>query len=226
MKNQLLLLHGALGSGQQLEPLKKRLEDDFDVRVHTFTGHGGQPILQSYSLESLTEDLRIVIEGMRGPLGVFGYSMGGYVAMNYARMYPGVIHKIMTLGTKFAWSPEVAAKEVNMLDSEKIVEKVPAFAETLRVRHAPTDWKLVLRETASMMKGLGSGDSIAPEAWGLDIPILVTRAEFDHMVSQGESQEVVQHLKHAFYRELPGSKHPIEQVDFDLLADRMRSFFS
>lgn len=226
MKTNLILLHGALGSSQQLEPLRDRLASDFNIHLHTFTGHGGKPIERDFSLNSLTEDLHTFLHRVDGKVSIFGYSMGGYVAMNYCRLYPGKVDRIMTLGTKYAWSPEVATKELKMLNAEKIAEKVPAFAAVLEKRHHPTDWKAVLRQTGNMMVGLGGPDGIATDQWQVTIPVLVARAEADHMVNTEESKEVVQHLSDATYREVPNSKHPIEQVQLDDLEKMIRSFFS
>ena len=55
--------------------------------------------------------------------------MGGYVALQLANKHPKYVQKIITLGTKFAWDKETAAKEVKMLNPEKIEEKIPAFAK-------------------------------------------------------------------------------------------------
>lgn len=82
--------------------------------------------------------------------------MGGYVALWLAHQHPERVRKIVTLGTKFDWSPESARLEVKKLDAEKILEKVPAFALILETRHAPNDWKQLLSRTSTMMLALGS----------------------------------------------------------------------
>ncbi len=226
MKTNLILLHGALGSSQQLEPLQERLATDYSVYLHTFTGHGGKPIDRDFTLANLTADLQAFLETIDGPVSMVGYSMGGYVAMNYCRIYPGKVERIMTLGTKYAWSPEIAAKELKMLNAEKIAEKVPAFAAALEKRHHPTDWKAVLQHTGQMMEGLGGPDGIPADEWKISIPVLVARAEADHMVSREESEAVVQRLPQAEYVEVPASKHPIEQVNLDHLETMIRNFLS
>ena len=44
MAQKILLLHGALGSAESLNPLKEVLEKDFEVFTYTFKGHGGSEI--------------------------------------------------------------------------------------------------------------------------------------------------------------------------------------
>ena len=68
-------------------------------------------------------------------IDIFGYSMGGYVALWLARFYPDRVGKIFTLGTKLKWNDEEAEKEIKMLNPEKVELKVPAFAQQLAERH-------------------------------------------------------------------------------------------
>ncbi len=82
--------------------------------------------------------------------------MGGYVGLNLAKEYPELVGRIVTLGTKFAWTKEVAEKEIKMLNPEKIAEKIPAFADRLKSIHTNNNWKEVVRKTARMMYGLGT----------------------------------------------------------------------
>ena len=121
-----------------------------------FEGHGGRPSDRPYSIDAFSENLvSFIHEKELNQANIFGYSMGGYVALKTAQTRPDLINKIFTLGTKFNWSPESAAKEVKMLNPDKIEEKVPAFAKALQERHSPGDWKVVLRKTSEMMIDLG-----------------------------------------------------------------------
>jgi pimeloyl-ACP methyl ester carboxylesterase len=42
---------------------------------------------------------------------VFGYSMGGYVALHLAATSPARIRRVATLATKLVWTAEIAARE-------------------------------------------------------------------------------------------------------------------
>src|SRR5688572_10854421 len=152
----ILLLHGALGAKSQLEPLKHLLQSTFDVHTLNFEGHGDRPSEKDYSMDLFAQNLKDYLDqhNLKNVL-VFGYSMGGYVALRLAQKHPAYFEKIITLGTKFNWTPETAAKEVKMLDADKIQEKVPAFAHALSKLHSATDWRLVLKKTAAMMLDLG-----------------------------------------------------------------------
>src|SRR5689334_13100853 len=112
--NPILILHGALGSASQLEPVKSMMESN-GMRVHllSFSGHGGISFQKNFGIEQFADDTLHYIKSYQlKQVNIFGYSMGGYVALWLAKQYPDVVGKIVTLGTKFDWSVESAAKEV------------------------------------------------------------------------------------------------------------------
>src|SRR5687768_12780708 len=160
-KKPLLLLHGALGSVDQFAEIQNLLSSDFELLTLNFSGHGGNPFDQDFSINLFAKDvLNFLEEKQIEAIDVFGYSMGGYIALKLASENPGLLNKIMTLGTKFNWTKESAEKEVKMLNPEVIEEKIPKFANTLKERHHPEDWKKVMHHTASMMLDLGNGASM------------------------------------------------------------------
>src|SRR5688572_9682026 len=153
----LLLLHGAIGSKEQLQPLAQTLQDKFIVHSFNFSGHGGQPFsVDPFSIPLFSIEIMEYLEEKKIPqVHVFGYSMGGYAAMYLAKQHPGKIARIITLATKYHWDENIAAKEVKMLDAATIQEKVPAFAAQLQQRHAHNDWKELLDKTKQLLTGLG-----------------------------------------------------------------------
>src|SRR6186713_1921048 len=165
MMNPILILHGALGSASQLEPVKSTIENNGAV-VHSlnFSGHGGASFQNNFGIEQFANDtLHYIKSHQLKQVNIFGYSMGGYVALWLAKQHPEVIGKIVTLGTKFDWSVESASQEVKKLNAEKILEKIPAFARILEKRHAPHDWRMLLQQTANMMMALGESPLLTKE---------------------------------------------------------------
>lgn len=226
----LLLLHGAIGSSEQLKPLQSELiKSGFDARLFDFVGHGGRELPDApFSISLFAEEVISWMDEHRiAKTDIFGYSMGGYVALYLAKHHPDRIGKVMTVATKFAWSVESAGKEVKMLNPEKIAEKIPKFAATLEHRHAPQDWKLVLERTAEMMLTMGKQPPLSETDFN-SIPHIVQLCvgDKDAMVSLEETLAVQRELQDAGFTVLPDTPHPIEQMDVQLLKQTAENFFN
>jgi len=228
MKSKLLLLHGALGSTSQFEVLKEKLIPHFEVYAFNFSGHGSDTTNGDFSIERFANDtLDFLDQHHLNSINIFGYSMGGYVALKLAKENPEKIYKVMTLATKFDWNPESAALENKKLIPEIIEEKIPQFAEALTERHFPNDWKTIVRKTASMMTELGNGKAMKPEEFSsIGQQVLICVGEEDKMVSINESGAIANKLSHGKLKIIPGFKHPIESNDPEILADLIYSFLS
>ncbi len=216
-----LLFHGALGSSTQLEPLKHKLEESGrNVYAINFSGHSGEPFRESFGIETFTDDaLEFLDQKQLEQVDVFGYSMGGYVAVWLALMHPERIGKIITLSTKFDWSPESAAKEVRKLNADKILEKIPAFARILEHRHAPNDWRALLIKTGDMMLALGEKPLLTQDMLKtINHPIRICLGDEDDMADRNFSEQVAQGLPNGSFHLLSNTPHPIEKVEVENLV--------
>lgn len=225
----ILLLHGALGSADTLDPLKQALEGKYKVYTLDFSGHGGKAIPgEPYSMHLFANDISALLEKEEiAQTHIFGYSMGGYAALYFALQHPERVNSIFTLATKFAWSPETAAKETKMLDPAKVEEKVPAFAQALAQRHAPQDWKTVMRKTADMMLHLGKAPGLTTDNLPmLEVPVRVSVGDRDNMVSVEETLWAYKHLPNASLMVLPATRHPLETIPTAKLAAELDDFIS
>jgi pimeloyl-ACP methyl ester carboxylesterase len=223
MNNPILLLHGALGASTQLQTLKQELErKGHSVFLLNFSGHGGTPFSEDgFGIEVFAEDVnRFIDQHALSNLHIFGYSMGGYVAMWFALLHPDKISKITTLGTKFDWSPESATHEVKKVNPEKIEEKIPAFARILEKRHAPNDWKELLNKTASMMRGLGDQPLLHENnLMSINCPVTIGLGGLDDMADKTYSGKVSSLIPKGKFVMLPNTPHPIEKVSMEALLN-------
>jgi esterase/lipase len=223
---QIILLHGAIGARDQLSPLAAELEkQDYTVYSFSFSGHGNVPFESDFGIEQFALELQqfIRVNNLHKP-AVFGYSMGGYVALFLAHKQPELLGNVITLGTKFEWSPEISQNEIKMLDSKTIVEKVPKFAEALKARHG-YEWKLLLQRTAEMIMNLGEKNALtAANFAAIENKVLIGLADKDAMVSLTETDTVYKQLKSGSMYMLPECKHPIETVNVGLLARIISNF--
>lgn len=224
---KLLLLHGAIGSGKQLQPLANLLLSDYDVAMLDFNGHGGKLLPQEeFSIEMFAADVLAFLDAHAiDSIDIFGYSMGGYVALYLARFYPEKINKIVTLATKFDWNQTGAIKEAAMLNPEIIAEKFPAFADELALRHQPADWKTVLQKTAAMLLQMGKNKVLTDADFGtIKHQVLLAIGDKDKMVSVSETQYVNKLLTNSDVLLLAETPHAIEKVNAALVAQTIKKF--
>lgn len=223
---KIILLHGAIGSKEQLEPLAGLLKNSYDVYTLNFSGHGGAPFNTDFSIEKFSNELLHFMDAEQiGSANIFGYSMGGYVAMYLAKHYPERVNKIITLATKFHWDEAVAAKELKMLDADVIEQKVPAFAAQLKSRHAPNDWRDVLAKTKQMLTGLGRRNRLDLDDYRTITQVsLLLLGDQDKMVTKEETISVSEALLKGAFQSLPSTPHPIEQVDETVVGKIISDF--
>jgi len=224
----ILLLHGALGSRDQLKPLANVLKPDHSVFRINFYGHGkAAPATHPFRLDAFADQVADWMDRQeRKRINIFGYSMGGYVALQLARKHPEKVNRIVTLGTKLNWNPEGASKEINMLNPKLIEEKVPAFAAMLKDRHGADHWREMLKRTAEMMLDLGDGAAWSESDFKeVNVPVKLMLGTSDQMVTQAETERTAQWISGATMQLLPDVPHPIEKIDPEMLGDRVSEFF-
>ena len=227
----LLLIHGAMGSASQLVPLERALNDSHTIHIVELEGHGNTPASQDrFTFDRFAANVRELVKARSiERTAIFGYSMGGYVALKLAAESPDLVTSVVTLGTKMNWTPEIAKVETSRLVPSRIREKVPAFAVHLSQRHrgVPGGWELVLARTAALMTELG--DRILIDAAVLSSirqPVRMMVGDRDAIVSIDETASAVEQIEKGELAVLPNTPHPFEQVRPELVASMIQDFLA
>lgn len=225
----LLLLHGALGAADQLAPLASALAERFTPIVVEFEGHGRTPAPdRPFRMENFAANVTAALDAHSlAAADIFGYSLGGYVALCLARSAPERVRRVMTLGTKLRWSPADAERELRQLDAEQIQARVPKFAALLAQRHGAAAWVPLLARTAEMMTHLGEEPSLHDEDFrALSLPLRLTIGDRDTMAGMYDTLGVYRLLPAGELAVLPGTGHPLERVAPEALAAQIVDFFA
>ena len=224
----LLLLHGALGAVDQFEALKPMLQTQFVVHVLNFEGHGDAPDAQRpFRAEHLAANVLAYLDAHEiAQSHVFGYSLGGFVALTLAQTQPQRVGRIATLGTKFGWTRDAATKEVGMLDPQKILAKVPKFAEMLAKRHRTLGWQAMLTRTAECMHYFGEMGGLTPaQVATLPHAVRVMIGDRDSTADIVDSLGIYRALPQGEFEVLPRTPHPFEKVPLKRLSVALLDYF-
>lgn len=206
-----VLLHGALASSAQLTGLAAALGGD--CVLPDLDGHGARADTARYTLDAFVDTARAAL----GPGGdLVGYSLGGYVALATAAAYPALVRRVVTVATKLAWTPSVAAAEAGRLDYDVLAAKAPGFVADLAARHRGSSARVVLERTAAFLLGLGSAPPLALDR--IACPVLVVVGADDAMVARAECEDAVGRLQDGRLAVLPGAGHAYERMDVAALA--------
>lgn len=227
MKN-LILLHGAIGASDQFEELKTILSKIYNIYTLDFSGHGkNKNIDKEFSIQNFSNDLNDFIQTNKiEKANIFGYSMGGYVALHYILHFPNQVEKIFTFATKYEWSIEIASKEIKLLNPEIIQQKIPAFAAALEKRHGEK-WKVVLEKTKEMMLTMGENPPLTTNDLNkVSIPVQFGVGDKDQMVSIEETIKFKSACSDGSLLILPQTEHPFEKIKLIQLCIHMQAFFN
>lgn len=217
----ILLLHGAIGCNIQLQAIEKELsKHNHKVMNLNFPGHGSEELCEDdFSIEYFEQSVNEILDKLTEPVYIFGYSLGGYVAMRLALQHPEKIKGIMSFATILDWTDAQAEKQIAQINPEKLKAKVPAFTQYLEKLHG-MKWESVLYNTHKLLKKLGSKALLNNDSFAqIEIPVIVSVGDRDAIVSIDETLNAYRHLKHGTLIVYPNCAHPIEKADHQRIAE-------
>ncbi len=119
----LVFLHAFPLSSAMWQAQIDEFAPDFEVFAPDFRGIGKtSPFTDKPSLQVLAGDLALWLEelGLYGPITLVGLSMGGYVALEFARQFPQFLGKLVLCDTRAdADSPETRKARTELIEFAK-----------------------------------------------------------------------------------------------------------
>lgn len=227
MKN-LLLLHGAMASKNQFDDLMPLLNKSFKAEAVNFSGYGGKmPNTKGYTFHVFAEDILAYIDSEKiEKINIFGFSMGGYAALYFAKLHPERVDKIFTLNVKFKWDATSSQKEMAKLNTENTLLKIPSFANNLMLLQGMEMWNKFLESSNNMMAHLTSQHFLADEDFEkLTMPVLLGIGDRDFTSTIEETLEIFRKLKNAQMLVLPNTSHPFEKINTEIINEEIKRFF-
>jgi 3-oxoadipate enol-lactonase len=233
----LVLLHGYPLDHSIWEPVVPLLENDFDLILPDLRGFGESEVSGGiYGVADLAAD----IAGLLSAQGVWqaaiaGHSMGGYVALAFARAYPQ-----RTLGLGLVASQVLAdtpeKKAGRNQEAEAIQTKgVQGVAEDMSVKLTP-DAKLQARLKAVILRQRPEGLAGALRAMaerpdssmllpGCVFPIVLVHGLVDILIPVDRARSVKAAMPTAHLAEIPGAGHMPMMEAPQATAEALKSGF-
>lgn len=200
-KPVLFMLHGFMGSGKVFEHLTDPLKKRFTPVTVDLAGHGKtttKPDASNYSVDVQTAQLKSVFDRFRcDKFFLYGYSMGGRLALQFATRYPEVISGLCIESSHDGIQNSTERAERKQADdaNAELIEKdykrfisrwaaLPLFASTperfKEKYHRISESQDPLSMAASL-RGFGSGvmPGIGEEVKSLKIPVHYLAGEAD-----------------------------------------------
>jgi len=215
----LVLLHGYPLDRSIWNETAPFLEDEFDLILPDLRGFGESTTVEMpYTMDSLAAD----IAGLLNHLGIekaaiAGHSMGGYVALTFARLYPERLLGLGLISTQLAADPP-DRKEGRYATAAQVAEKgVIVVAEAMTPKLSADE--RVQSMVRSLMEGqssagvIGALKAIAERLDSGDLlknfkfPVLVLHGDADALIPVERAREVKAALPGAELIELPGVGH-------------------
>lgn len=215
----LVLLHGYPLDHHLWDEVVPLLEKTFDLILPDLRGFGQSTTVDSaYTMDDLASD----IAGLLDQLGIqktaiAGHSMGGYVALAFARLYPERVLGLALVSSQVLPDPPdrkegryKSAAEVSENGIESVVatmtpkftsnEILQAFARASMERQQPAAYVGALQAMAERM------DS-TPLLSSFQFPVILIHGEADALIPIDRAREVKVALPQAYLAEIPGAGH-------------------
>lgn len=223
----LVLLHGFPLDHHLWDQAADHLEGIFDLILPDLRGFGGSTTVDTpYTMDDLASD----IAGLLDQLGVekaaiAGHSMGGYVALAFARLFPGRVSGLGLISSQVLADPP-DRKEGRYKTAADVAEKgtggvvdamttkftsnpeLQAFARKNMEGQSPAAFIGALKAMAERQ------DSTSLLA-SMKYPVVVLHGDADELIPVDRAREVREALPQARYVELKGVGHipMLEAVD-------------
>jgi pimeloyl-ACP methyl ester carboxylesterase len=209
----LVLLHGANGSGAEMAPLAAALRPYARVHAPNLPGHGGRAVPDRFSISDSAADVAAWIEraGIEKPF-VLGYSLGGYAALFLARHHAASLRGVATLAVKHVFDADTVNRWVYLSQTERLRGRPDRVAELERA-HPAQDWSAITTRNAELFAQLGRAAPLdEAQLAQIALPVLAISSDRDQLVPWAETLALGRRIPGCEVAMFYGIAHPLAMV--------------
>ncbi len=231
----LLLVHGFPLDSSSWDEMGSLLENEFDIIAPDLRGFGESTTIESaYTISDMADDLAGLLDhlGLEKTLLV-GHSMGGYVALAFAKKYPKRISGLGLISSQAAGDPldrkegryktanDVAEHGVSVV-TDAMTPKLSADTRVQTFVHS-----VIGRQSKDgvigALKAMAEREDSTPLFALFDFPIVLIHGDADALIPMDRSKEIKAILPSAQYFEIKRAGHMPMMEFAKETADALRS---
>lgn len=223
-----VLVHGYPLDGAMWSGVARALAETFRVIKPDLPGRGSTPDPVTGGIEAYADFVAAILESLPAPVGVAGFSMGGYVALALMKRSPEKVRALALVDTRASADDEAGKQKrdeaIAKVRSEGIapiaegmIGKMLASGSLPRKDLVERLRRIMLRQTpltveADLIAMKYRADSTALLSQ-IRIPTLVVVGEEDALTPPSDSRAMAETIPGARFVSIPGAGHmaPMEQ---------------
>lgn len=230
----LVLLHGYPLDHHLWDVVVPLLIDTFDLILPDLRGFGESSTVDSfYTVEDIASDIAALLDHLEiRKAAIVGHSMGGYVALAFARLYPERISGLGLVSSqvladasdrkeaRYKSAAEVADKGIGSVVAAMTTKftsnpQLQEFARESMERQQPAAYIGALKAMAERV------DS-TPVLSSLNVPVVLVHGEADQLIPIDRAREVKAALPNAYLVEISGVGHMPMMEDKEKTAEALK----
>ena len=221
----MIFLHGANSGGSELGPFVAAMQPYTAVRTPNIAGHAGRALSERPTMRGLADDLAAWMDGEgieRDVVG--GYSIGGTLALYFARHHPQRVSGVVTLAAKHVFDAAAMRYLQHLLTHERLERLVLPGARIRRVDelarlHAPNTWQDVADFNSRLFATFASDPPLpAADLAAIRAPVMIVSASLDQIVPWAETLALGRALPDANVAMFYGPGHPLLAIPLPAIA--------
>ena len=215
----LVLIHGYPLDHSIWAEVAPLLEHDFDLIIPNLRGFGDSDVMEADdSIIDYASDIAGLLTHLKIQKAYLaGHSMGGYVALAFARTYPERVQGLAMISSQMAADPP-DRKQGRYATAKQVVEQGVGVVVEAMTAKLSTDPRIqdFVRELISSQQPLGIFSALYAMADRPDssdifaafpFPVVIVHGDADMLIPVERGREMKAALGSAHYVELPGAGH-------------------
>lgn len=215
----LVLLHGFPLDHHLWDEVAPLLEDSFDIILPDLRGFGESTTVESpYTMDDYANDIAGLLDQLAlQKAAIVGHSMGGYVALAFARLYPERVSGLGLVSSQvLADAPE--RKEGRYKSAADVSENgIGSVVETMTPKFtADADLQAHARSAMERqppaayigaLKAMAERSDATPLLASFHFPVVIVHGDSDSLIPVDRAREVKAALPQAHLVEIQGAGH-------------------